>query len=246
MKSMAWVFWRIVFVGAFILVLTMAEASSADRFPGEVVERETLVGIIETHIQRGVGDPRKRVEVKEVRGYEKMVSPPGDFRYEVLVQDQAYRGGTVPVDIRFLIDGKEVKKLRVTAQVHIFADVIVARSYIRKHQVIQDRDLQRVNKDLSLLPPDVVTDMEELLGKRTTLTMNSNEVFRKGMVERAPIVKKGDRMTLVVENNHFKITSLGEVQEEGGKGDRVRLVNVSSKKEIYGRILDANTAQIDY
>jgi flagella basal body P-ring formation protein FlgA len=92
----------------------------------------------------------------------------------------------------------------------------------------------------------VVTDFEEVVGKRTTLTMNSQEVFRKNMVERSPLVKKGDRITLIVENSHFRITSVGEVQEEGGKGERIRLLNVSSKREVYGRVLDANTAQVDY
>jgi len=138
------------------------------------------------------------------------------------------------------------KKRRVTAQVNIFADVVAARSYLKKHHVIQEKDLQWVNKNMAHLPPDVVTEFEEAVGKRTTITMNSQEVFRKTMVERTPVVKKGDRITLLVENSRFRITSLGEVQEEGGKGDRVRVLNVSSKREVYGRVLDANTAQIDY
>ena len=66
------------------------------------------------------------------------------------------------------------------------------------------------------------------------------------MVERAFLVKKGDRIILVVENSHFRITSVGEVQEEGGRGDRIRLLNITSKREVYGRLLDANTAQVDY
>ena len=134
----------------------------------------------------------------------------------------------------------------MTAQVNIFTDVVVARSFLKKGQIIQEKDLQLANKNISLLAPDVVTDFEEVVGKRTTLTMNSQEAFRKGMVERAPLVKKGDRITLIVENNHFRITSVGEVQEEGGRGERIRLLNVVSKREVYGRVLDANTAQVDY
>ena len=252
MKKTSWFFWFVVIVGTGIFVIIPAEVSRAIPLSKEeiresqVIEQEDVAGILETHIQKRVGDRRKRIEVKEIRGYERLVLPPGVLSYDVVVPDQGYRGGTVSASILFLIDGKEAKKIRVTAQVNIFTDVVVARSHLRKNHVIQEKDLQLVNKNSSLLAPDVVTDFEEVVGKRTTLTMNSQEVFRKNMVERAPLVKKGDRVTLIIESSHFRITSIGEVQEEGGKGERIRLLNVSSKREVYGRILDANTAQVDY
>jgi flagella basal body P-ring formation protein FlgA len=251
MKKRSWMFW-LVMVGMGIFVLQGAGASPSTPLSQEgiresqAIESEDVAGILETHIQKMVSDRRKRIEVKEVRGVEKMALPPGTLSYEVFVPDQVYRGGNVSAAILFLINGKEIKKIRVTAQINIFTDVVVARSYLKKNHLIQKSDLQMVNKNISLFAPDVVTDFEEVMGKRTTLTMNSQEVFRKSMVERAPVVKKGDRITLVVENSYFKITTLGEVQEEGGRGDRIRFLNISSKREVYGRILDANTAQIDY
>ena len=246
MKKKSWFFWFVITMGTGIFVVTLADVSHSTPRESQVIELEDVAGILETHIQKTVGDRRRRIEVKEIRGYERLVLPPGRLSYDVVVPDQAYRGGNVSASILFLIDGKEAKKIRVTAQVNIFTDVVVARSYLRKNHVIQEKDLQLVNKNSSLLAPDVVTDFEEVVGKRTTLTMNSQEVFRKSMVERAPLVKKGDRITLIVENSHFRITSVGEVQEEGGKGERIRLLNVSSKREVYGRVLDANTAQVDY
>jgi flagella basal body P-ring formation protein FlgA len=252
MKRTSWFFWFVITLGIGIVAITLADVSHTTPLFREgtretqVIELEDVAGILETHIQKRVNDRRKRVEIKEIRGYERLVLPPGALSYDVVLPDQASRGGTVSALIHFFINGKEAKKIRVTAQVNIFTDVVVARSFLRKGQIIQEKDLQLVNKNMSLFAPDVVTDFEEVVGKRTTLTMNSQEVFRKGMVERAPLVKKGDRITLVVENGHFRITSVGEVQEEGGKGERIRLLNVASKREVYGRVLDANTAQVDY
>ena len=252
MKRTSWFSWFVIIMGAGMVAITLADIATATppsregaRDP-QVIELEDVTGILETQLQKIVNDRRKRVEVKEIRGYERLVLPPGALSYDVVLPDQASRGGTVSVSIHFLINGKEAKKCRVTAQVNIFTDVVAARSFLKKGQVIQEKDLQLVNKNISLLAPDVVTDFEEAVGKRVTLTMNSQEVFRKGMLERAPLVKKGDRITLVVESSHFRITSVGEVQEEGGKGERIRLLNVASKREVYGRVLDSNTAQVDY
>jgi flagella basal body P-ring formation protein FlgA len=252
MKKTAWLSWFVIMLGTAMVAITLAGDSYATppprdgARPPQVIELEDVAGILEAHLQKTLNDRRKRVEVREIRGYEKLVFPPGDLSYDVVLPDQAGRGGTVSASIRFLINGKEARKCRVTAQVNIFTDVVVARSFLKKGHVIQEKDLQLVNKNISLLAPDVVTDFEEVMGKRTTLTMNSQEAFRKGMVERVPLVKKGDRITLIVENNHFRITSVGEVQEEGGRGERIRLLNVVSKREVYGRVLDANTAQVDY
>lgn len=53
-------------------------------------------------------------------------------------------------------------------------------------------------------------------------------------------------MIILFENDQFKITALGEVKEGGRKGDKVKLVNLSSKKEVCGRVVDANTVQVDF
>jgi flagellar basal body P-ring formation protein FlgA len=221
-------------------------APAATAGAGRVIGVEDAAGILERQVEQMLGDAAKRVEVSEIRGYEPMTLPPGDFYSEVSFPDQAMRGGTHSGSIRFIVNGREIKKVRVTARIRIIAEVVIARSYLKKHQLLQEKDLMRSHKDISLLPPDVVTDPDQLIAKRTTLAVNGHEVFRRGMVERAPLVKKGDRITLVVDNPFFRIMSVGEVQEEGGRGERVRMVNVSSKKEVYGRVLDANTAQIDY
>jgi flagella basal body P-ring formation protein FlgA len=66
------------------------------------------------------------------------------------------------------------------------------------------------------------------------------------MLEVPPMVRKGDRVTLVVENTHFRITCVGEVKEEGRAGDRIKVTNISSKREVYGRVLDRYTVLVDF
>jgi flagella basal body P-ring formation protein FlgA len=112
--------------------------------------------------------------------------------------------------------------------------------------VIEAKDLYLTNRNIALFHPDVVTEMTEVLGKRTTLSINNNEILRAGMVEVPPTIKKGDRVILLIENPHIKITTFGESKEEGRRGDRVKLINLSSRKEVYGKVLDANTVRIDF
>jgi flagella basal body P-ring formation protein FlgA len=91
-----------------------------------------------------------------------------------------------------------------------------------------------------------LTDPREVQGKRITLTVNSQEVLRASMVEIPPLIKKGDRVILIVENEYFTITTFGEAKEDGRKGERVKLMNITSQKEVSGKVLDAHTVHVDF
>jgi len=216
------------------------------RGEGWVLEQKEISMILKTHLQKIVNDPKKRIEIKDLRGCETVLLPPGTFSHEVIVPEQACRGGALSATLRFLINGQEKKRVRVSARVEIYADVVVASHFLQKHQEIQEKDVQWVNRNVALLPNDIVSEMGEAWNHRTTLSINGQEVLRKSMVEVPPLVRRGDRVIMSVENHRFKITTWGEVKEEGRKGDRIKLVNLSSRKEVFGRVLDATTVQIDY
>jgi flagella basal body P-ring formation protein FlgA len=212
----------------------------------KAIELEEVLRILEAYFQEIYPDNNHHIEIKDIRGYKRVVLPQGLVSFRVIVPERGYLGGNITATILFAVNGQEIKRLRISAHVDIYADVVAAGHYLKKHHEIKEQDLQIVNRNISLLPHDVVTEFKEVLGKRTTLSVNTNEILRIGMVEVPPLMKRGDRVILLVENQDFKITTLGEVREEGRRGDRVKLVNLSSKKEVYGRVLDANTVQIDF
>jgi flagella basal body P-ring formation protein FlgA len=213
---------------------------------GQFIEFAEMVKILESHLQLLIQDPNRKVEIREFRGYDKVIVPRGNLSCRVLVPEQVVRGGYITGTMIFYANGQEIKKIRISAQADIFAEVISARHFLRRHQEIQEEDVQVVKKNLALFPPDVVTKIEDILGKRTTLSVNSQEVLRLSMLEIPPLVNKGDRVIILFENDQFKITALGEAMEVGRKGDRVKLINLSSKREVYGRVLDASTVQVDF
>ncbi|MCP4716010.1 MAG: flagellar basal body P-ring formation protein FlgA, partial [Deltaproteobacteria bacterium] len=65
-------------------------------------------------------------------------------------------------------------------------------------------------------------------------------------LEDAPIVKKGDRLTLYVESEVFKITTPGEALESGALGDIIKVSNLSSNKKIYGFVRSSQAVEVKY
>lgn len=246
----AWVF-LLVLLGSFSLGGRAFSQSAPQPWvtregAGRYLDRSEVARYLEYKMQKALGDERKTVRVRDLRGGERVTLPPGDLSWEARIPARFYQGGSVPVSLILRAGVEKAREIRVHARVEIYADVVVARNSLRRHQVVEEKDVQVVNKNITLLPGDVATDLQEVLGKRMTLSVNSQEVLRKSMVEIPPVVKKGDRVTLLVENPSFSITSAGEVKEDGRKGERIRVINISSKKEVQGRVLDNHTVQVDF
>jgi len=213
---------------------------------GRSMERAEVSQILEDHFQKALGDERKTVKVREIQGIDQIMIPPGDLSWEVKAPVRFYQGGHIPVSLILWAEGQKVREVRAQARLEVFAEVVVAKNSLRRHQIVEEKDVHLVNRNITQQAGDVVTDLGEVLGKRVNLSVNTQEVLRKSMVEVPPLVKKGDRVTLVVENTHFKITSMGEVKEEGRAGDRIKVTNISSKREVYGRVLDGHTVLVEF
>jgi flagellar basal body P-ring formation protein FlgA len=214
--------------------------------PGRSMERAELIQILEGHFQKALGDERKTVKIREIQGIDPIMVPPGDLSWEVKAPVQFSQGGHIPVSLILWAERQKVREVRAQARLEVFADVVVAKNSLRRHQIVEEKDVHLLNRNITQQAADVATDLEEVLGKRVTLSVNAQEVLRRSMVEVPPLVKKGDRVTLVVENVNFKITCIGEVKEEGRAGDRIKVTNISSKREVYGQVLDSQTVLVDF
>lgn len=232
---------------SFILINPVSYAESKlDLRAGYVVEAERVMGILEEFLKNTLEKQNRTVKVSEIRGLKKFSLPDGNFSWEIKVPDRFFQGGNIPVTMTFYLNGRKAQEVHFQAQIEIYAWVVITQNYLPKHQLIKQSDVHLVYRNITKYPADVLTDIKEVIGKRTSLHINAWEVIRKPMVEVPPLVKKGDYVTLLAENEGFRITTLGEVKEEARQGEIVKVLNISSKKEIYGRVLDSQTVRVDF
>jgi flagella basal body P-ring formation protein FlgA len=213
---------------------------------GQTVEKDEIIQILEENLRRILPDVKKTLVVQEIQGFEPFILSPGPFSSEAVLPESAHRGGPMTITLSFFQEGRLVQKIRLRVRVEIQGFVVAARTGLRRHQEIGENDVHLIKKNLNLLPPDVLTDLKEAVGKRVTQSVNGQETLRSSMVEPPPLVKKGDRVLLIIDNSYFKITTFGEVKEEGRRGDWVKLMNISSKKEVSGRVVDSHTVQVEF
>jgi flagellar basal body P-ring formation protein FlgA len=204
-----------------------------------------LAALLESHLTKNLPHAGMTVEIRDIRVPEPIRVPAGRISCKVWIPEPVRRGGSLWANLVFYSQGQEVKRWQINALVDVFQPVVVARRYLKRHQEIREEDIDLVPMNLKFLPPDAATDPQTIVGKRTLVNVTGQEPLRTGLLEVPPLVKKGDLVQVIVDKNNIRVSCLGEIKEAGRRGDRVKLVNLSSKKELMGRVLDGGTVRVD-
>ncbi|MBI5584067.1 MAG: flagellar basal body P-ring formation protein FlgA [Deltaproteobacteria bacterium] len=204
-----------------------------------------LAGLLESHLVKNLPDKSLKVEIRDIRVSEPIWVPAGRLSCKVWISEPLRRGGSVWANLVFYRQGQEVKRWQVNVLVDVYQAVVVAKRYLKRHQEIREEDIDLVLLNLKGLPPDAVSDPKTIVGKRTIVNVKGQDPIRAGLLEVPPLVKKGDLVQVIVDKNNIRVSCQGEIKETGRRGDRVKLVNLSSKKELMGRVVDGGTVQLD-
>jgi flagella basal body P-ring formation protein FlgA len=170
----------------------------------------------------------------------------GKISYEVTPRKKEDYLGTANLSVAFLVDGRLEKKAWVTAEIEVSQEVVVSNRPLKRNDVIAKEDVRLEKMNIGELSPNVITDPREVIGKRTKRVVEPGTPLRLNSLEMPPLVKRGDLVTIVAESEVLKITTQGVVTESGCKGDMVRVVNTSSRKELYATVRDSRTVAIDF
>jgi len=210
------------------------------------ISKEKIKKIVLDFMHQKIPWKRSRVRVKDVRVNRNVILPKGKITYEVILPKNTDFLGTIPLSVIFRVNRHFQKRVWATVSIEMLAEVVITRRPLRRYQLITEDDIRLQKMDLAELPSNIITSCEEVLGKRTKSAINANVVLRSDLVELPPLVRRGDVVLMIAESDGLKITALGEVRERGRRGERIRVVNLDSKREIYARVLDSKTVKVDF
>jgi flagella basal body P-ring formation protein FlgA len=88
--------------------------------------------------------------------------------------------------------------------------------------------------------------LEEVVGKQVRVGMRGNSPIRSDYLERLPLVKRGQLVTIIAENDKFRITSSGRVKGSGAEGDTVQVQSLMAQKDIPAVVVDASTVRVEF
>ncbi|HID29756.1 MAG TPA: flagellar basal body P-ring formation protein FlgA [Desulfobacterales bacterium] len=172
--------------------------------------------------------------------------PEGEIKVQPVRQADARLLGHVSLTAIVRVDGKIERRVVLSGWVDRFEDVVCTTRSLTRSRIITEDDLGTTRRNISRLPHNVLASTQDVIGKRLKQTLKADAVLLANMVEKPPLIKRGDRVTIVAESSTLLITALGVAQTKGGIGDQVRVKNCMNKKEVIARIVDASTVKVKF
>jgi flagella basal body P-ring formation protein FlgA len=210
------------------------------------IKGDTVEKIVRKFIlQKMPWDPGQ-VNIKGLDFDGNIILPKGKITYRLIPQVNENYLGSTPIQVVFAVDGKPQKKVWLNADIEVYTPVVVSARPMPRYHVVSKSDIRLERRNLADLPSNIITSLEEPIGKRIKAPLSANTPLRADLIELPPLVKRGDIVTVIAENEVLKIVTKGMVKDRGRKGDVVRVININSKKEVFGKVVDARTVRVNF
>jgi flagella basal body P-ring formation protein FlgA len=124
------------------------------------------------------------------------------------------------------------------------APVLVARRSLRRGEVPLAADFDRSQRRVPGLAQDFAAEPEALAGQRLRRPLAAGELLATNMLERPPLVQRGQSVTAVTRAAGIEVRSSVEAMASAAAGDRVRLRNPATGRLLDGTVQPDGTVEV--
>jgi flagella basal body P-ring formation protein FlgA len=132
--------------------------------------------------------------------------------------------------------------------------VVIATKLIPPDKPISDADIGMEERDIisiltsrcsGWLRTSALVEKADVYGKRAKKQIAPGEILTSEIVEIPPLISRGDKVTIIIELPHLKVTALGRAKEDGYEGQSIRVENASSQKIITAKVINDKLVRVE-
>lgn len=226
--------WSLILVGA-------VDASATNTIKREAIESKARE-FVEDRIP---WDPQTTEITLEYKGKD-IVVPAGTVDMDFDLPQRRVRMGRFPVTVIITVDNILQKRLRLTAHVTHYAPVIKTLRRVNRGEILTEGDVTVEVMPSNRITRNAMTSLDDVVGNQAIRNMGMGRVVMVNSLRKPALVNKGDQVTLIAESGGMKITVPGIVREKGFKDSLVQVLNIQTKKTVFGMVKDSKTVKVNF
>ncbi len=224
-------------LGVALAIALTGGATDAAR-AGQVLAPDTLAALAEGAVRRAVAPlaPGATVACQAVDRLEPLDLPDGHVRIDVTLPHGGPAALMTPI-CRVFVEERLVRTTPVPLRVRVVGPRFRATRRVDAGNPLGPDDVVRAVEEI---PPPwgaALTDSMLALGLVARRAIGAGEALRADAVAPPPVVRRGDRVTLVVESSTVRILATGTARSEGRAGDLVRVVRDGTRHSLAARVV---------
>lgn len=208
--------------------------------PGQEISVNRMVRVIHEHLLRESGWEEDELVMRVISAPQQSSwLPPGEVKFHVRSPGR-FLLGTGRYEVGFYIDRIQVDSAPFTVAVERKRPVFVPTRNIQRGDVIAPGDLEERIVVISRPVEDdqLVDELEAIVGGRCRVAMRRNEPIQWRMLETNYILRRGDVVNLLLEQNGLSMQTLARAQQRGAPGQVIPFKTISTGQLIKARIIN--------
>jgi flagella basal body P-ring formation protein FlgA len=184
------------------------------------------------------------VKTFKIRGLDKY--PRGMVSFQVESSDLISKSGRLNGYIDVMIDEVKKDRLSISGSVEKIEQVLVAKRSIKKDDIITPADFEYQARNVFDLKSDFILSDQVIKGKMLRIPIRKGSVLTQSMLADLPLIKKGDVVSLVAQNDAMIIVTTGVSKEDGFENQLIKVENISSGRLIKGVVKSKSKVEVIY
>jgi flagella basal body P-ring formation protein FlgA len=151
-----------------------------------------------------------------------------------------------PIRVQVETDGGQSRTLWVHATLRRARTVVVACRNLPMGHRVSHQDVSTEVREGWRNHKDLYEEVGQVVGKQIWRPVSKGACLKSWHIRDRRDMQRGDRVVIVAQAGAVRVEAPGQLLESGNPGDRVRVLNVASGKEIYATVVDAHTVAVSF
>lgn len=172
--------------------------------------------------------------------------PPGTKKLIYKARTNNTNAGRIPLILKIKVGDTFQKVIRINSRVLVSQEVVKTIRQVRKGERLSNDNIELISIQTERPLKDSMQQIEYALGYEASRNLPNGKILTQRLIKKPALGSKGDKILILAEKGGMKITAPGILKEDGYEDGMVKVLNIQSKKTIYGRLVDANTVKVSF
>ena len=167
-----------------------------------------------------------------------------DLIYKIMGSSQ--RAGRIPMILEIRINDQFQKRIRLNTKVLVSQKVIKTKRAVKRGEILSNDEIRIETVQTERPSQNAITNIDHALGYEAARNLPAGKILIPNFIKRPALGNRGDKVLIMAKKGAMTITTPGILKEDGYENAMVRVLNIDSKKVIYGRLVDSNTVKVRF
>ncbi|MCA1795469.1 MAG: flagellar basal body P-ring formation chaperone FlgA [Desulfobacteraceae bacterium] len=210
----------------------------------QTIDRQRIQSEVDQILSDRFKDRQYTISGLTIRGLK--TYPAGEIKLTPDVRNLVNRNGRLSVYLDVWVNNEKQNRLAVSGTLEVLLPVVCAEKNLGRGEKISVSDVVVKKKNLFDLDKGFVTRPEEIEGMALRTDLDKGQVLTMRMLEKAPVIRKGDIISLVAKKGGMVIVTSGISQEDGYLNTAISVENSTSGRQVRGLVKSKTRVQVLY